>query len=167
MKRYSIFPYLCVMIFMLIIIVNASFFYLANSTAVGVITEDSYEKGLHYNEVIEQERQQIKSGIEGIIEVQKLGNDNKLIFHSNKSCDSVKAHIMRTIHNRDDLEVELIATPVRGDKNYTYEYNLGKKFFGAWLLRIKCYSGGDEHYFSRKFVLGNIYGREVAKVNRR
>jgi len=49
-------PWYFVIFFLVLFIVDGIFVYLATSTHTGVVTENAYEKGLRYNEVIERAR---------------------------------------------------------------------------------------------------------------
>ena len=55
-------PYIFVAFFAVIIAVNLVYIYLAKSTWRGVETENSYQKGLNYNEVLKQEKKQQELG---------------------------------------------------------------------------------------------------------
>ncbi len=168
MRSRSFIPYLFITIFILIIIVNAFFFYLANRTMVGVITEDAYEKGLHYNQVIEMESEQQASGFIGMINVEQH-DIMQIELLTNKKCDIVKAHMMRTINDKDDMlfELDYLERNVQNSIYNSYVHLFDKPFFGSWFLRIKCYIGEQEYYLSSKITLGGASGKAITQLDGR
>ena len=53
-----IIPWYFVMAFMVIFAVNGLFVYLATHTHTGVITENAYEKGLKFDDIVKEVREQ-------------------------------------------------------------------------------------------------------------
>ncbi len=151
MIKRSFIPITFIIIFALIIVINACFFYLAQKTAVGVVTEDSYDKGLSYNLSIEQQQSQLRNGIKGNLDIQNHPSGALVSLEINTACSSANMHLMRTVHDKDDIKAELL--PAKSGDNFRYEMLLNKNIIGLWFLRVKCYSGEQEYYFSDKFVL--------------
>jgi nitrogen fixation protein FixH len=61
-KQKSKIPYFFFAFFAVILVVNIFFIYISKKTWRGVITEDSYQKGLHYNDAIKAVNEQKKLG---------------------------------------------------------------------------------------------------------
>src|SRR5690606_3482758 len=63
-----------VMFFLVIFTVDAIFIYNAEKSWRGIVTEDSYRKGLHYNQTIESARKQAALGWKA--DINYIGPDN-------------------------------------------------------------------------------------------
>ena len=59
-KKIELIPYYFVLFFITIIILDSIFVYLAFSSHTGLVSENSYEKGLNYNDIISQKEKQDK-----------------------------------------------------------------------------------------------------------
>lgn len=55
-------PYIFLAFFAVIIVVNVCYVYISNKTWRGVVTNDSYQKGIRYNDAINQMKKQKDSG---------------------------------------------------------------------------------------------------------
>ena len=66
-------PYIFVAFFAVIFLVNAAFIYFSNKTWRGIVTEDSYQKGLHYNDTLKQVETQKNLGWKTAIKYKNLG----------------------------------------------------------------------------------------------
>ncbi len=60
--KQSKIPYIFLAFFGIVIVVNLAYIYVAKKTWRGVVTENSYKKGLDYNEVLKAEEEQKKLG---------------------------------------------------------------------------------------------------------
>lgn len=125
-----------------ILSVNLIFWYLANKTFSGVITDDAYQKGLHYNGVIEEERLQ-NANIKGSI-FQQRNNHKQINFHSSKNCDKVDFTLFSTTQSNVDFSTTMIASTSE------YRWDLPEDITGPWLVRVRCYVDGEKYYFSKK-----------------
>ncbi|MBP7709681.1 MAG: FixH family protein [Rickettsiales bacterium] len=61
-EKKSKIPYIFVAFFAVIFLVNFGYIYIAKKTWSGLVTTDSYKKGLNYNDTLKQEEQQKKLG---------------------------------------------------------------------------------------------------------
>lgn len=136
-------PLLITAFFTLIIVMNLIFWYVAESTFPGSVTADSYGKGLQYNEVILEERRQ--KGITGEISYKYLNNNLLLTFKSNAKCKHAIANMMRTVHDQEDITINL---------EYNHDQHsaiLDKNMVGLWFVRIKCLADKENlYYFASK-----------------
>ena len=69
-------PYFFFIFFAVIFAVNIFYIYLSNKTWRGTVTDDSYHKGLHYDEVIERAKKQKELGWDLRITYKNLKNKN-------------------------------------------------------------------------------------------
>ena len=111
-KKIQLIPYYFVLFFIFIIILDSIFVYLAFSSHTGLVSENSYEKGLNYNDIISQKEKQDKLNW---ITVTKIENKN-LIFQI-KSEDNIdfsnaeiKAKFSSPLNDKNDFEKILILT---------------------------------------------------------
>lgn len=132
---------------MLVLMVNIAFIYLASRTFLGSVTDDSYNKGLKYNEVIYQQVSQNKA-VQGSIEY--MQEDRGLIlFNCSKSCDNSTFYFFSSTGVDEDFEVNF---PYSSN---LYSIKLKNDMKGPWLIRVKCYIEENEYYFSKKVNLYN------------
>lgn len=131
----------------LVLMVNIAFIYLANKTFLGGITPDSYNKGLKYNDVISQQALQNKV-LQGSIE-HVSDHENMISFHCSKSCDSNSFSFFSATGVVKDFDVDFPYS------SHFYSIKLKNDIKGPWLIRVKCYIGKNEYYFSKKVNLYN------------
>lgn len=127
--KYILFAFLA--FFGVIFIVNGIFITTALKTHRGVVTDQAYEKGIHFNQTLSEAKNQPafqdKVSFENNLLRWTLLNENgEPITKAN-----VKAQIFRPIQEGHDFEVELV------DKgNGIYEAVLDLPFKGLWEARL-------------------------------
>ncbi len=77
-RKPSKIPYIFVVFFAVIIAVNFFYIYLSNKTWRGVVTDNSYQKGLHYNDTLQQVEDQKKLGWRIDLKLKKFGTEEGL-----------------------------------------------------------------------------------------
>ncbi|MDX2202255.1 MAG: FixH family protein [Hyphomicrobiaceae bacterium] len=137
--------------FGVIFLVNGSMIYKAIATNGGLVANEPYRKGLHYNERIaafeRQERLGWSDGVtlarSGALEVAIAGDDGKPVAGL-----AVRAVLGRPATNREDRQLAL-AEVAPG----TYAVSAGELEAGAWLLSLQAFSGeakGEPVYRARR-----------------
>lgn len=126
--------------FMVVFVVNMVFVYMATKTHTGVVTENAYEKGLDYNEIIELADTQ--ENLEGEI---LLENDN-IVFKSNLVEADVNAHISRPTRDGLDYEIKLAGT------NGVFTAKANFPMQGQWKITIVA-KWEDKQYQQSKTVI--------------
>lgn len=119
--------------FGLIILVNSVFIYNALDTHPGVITQNPYEKGLKYNEMLEKARSQpqIQSEINyqnGILSWTLRDESATYIENAH-----ITVKLIRPIKDGDDIETVM---DYKGDG--LYEVALDLPFEGKWNAHLKA-----------------------------
>lgn len=125
--------------------VNLLFIYFAQNTFSGDITNDAYRKGLDYNQVIDAQLAQhgeLKAVLNLVIDE---NGDYIITFDSSKTCDSIDFKFFSTTDSKKDFSKHFSIPQKK------YELKLENDVKGPWLIRIKCYIGESEYYFSKKF----------------
>lgn len=138
-------PLLITTFFTLIIVMNLIFWYVAEKTFPGSVTSDSYGKGLQYDKVIAEEKIQKNHNINGEISYKYLNNNLFLTFKSNAKCQRVIANMMRTVHDQEDIIINL------EHDNDQHSALLADNMLGLWFVRIKCLADKENlYYFASK-----------------
>ena len=78
-KTSSKIPYIFIVFFAVILLVNIAYIYISNKTWRGIATENSYKKGLEYNQIIAANKKQKLLGWKIKIKFENLGNNSGLI----------------------------------------------------------------------------------------
>lgn len=137
--------YIIAAIIFVIITVNITFIYAANKTFSGAVTNDAYNKGLKYNKVVLADAAQ-KNVVSGSLQlIEGKDGHNVLVFEGSTLFDSATIYFFSTTNSKSDFSIDM---PYES-KNYLIKLNNDVK--GPWLVRIKCYIGETEYYFSEKF----------------
>ena len=136
-----------VVFFGVIFAVNAFFIYTATKTNTGVITEHSYKKGLAYNELLEQAKEQpsLKDNASfknNILSWKLIDSNGREISNAN-----VTAHIVRPIQDGYDFDVIL-----SNKGNGLYETILDLPFKGLWTAKLESQWNKKTYKTTYKFI---------------
>lgn len=137
--------------FGVVFVVNGSMIYKAIGTNAGLVANEPYRKGLHYNERIaaaeRQEQLHWSDGValarSGDLEISIGGKDGKPV-----SGLVLKAVVGRPATNREDKPLQLKETAPG-----TYVASAGELEAGAWLLSFEAFEdakGGEPVYRGRR-----------------
>lgn len=132
--------------FGLIFGVNAVFLYSALSTHTGVVSNEPYRKGLHYNERIEADRQQIERGWQGEIAFGPAGDTVAVTLLDRNgrplSGLGLSARVGRPSTSDHDIRLEMKETAPGH-----YGAKLAKLEAGNWLIDVEArelHAKGDD-----------------------
>ena len=78
-NKKSKIPYFFLAFFAVFICVDSIYIYLANKSWTGVAIKDSYQKGLDYNNTLNQAKEQQKLGWKAEIKLNSLGNKKAIL----------------------------------------------------------------------------------------
>ncbi len=136
-----------ILFFGVIVVVNAIFAYMAISTQTGVVTKNSYEKGLAYNELLEKAKLQPKLS-------QKLSyNDGVLRWALADEGGAplvdavVNAKIIRPVQDGYDFNIEL-----NHNGGGIYEAELSLPLKGLWEARLSSKWNNKQYQATQKFI---------------
>lgn len=140
LNGYSVFIWFLAF-FAVIILVNGVFIYTALGTHTGVVTERPYEKGLAYNEILaeakDQPHMQSKAAFDDGVLSWRLHDEN------GKAVDGAQAiaKIIRPVQDGNDFEITL---QPQGGGLYTADMNLPMK--GKWIAKLSAQWNNDKNY---------------------
>ncbi len=147
-------PYLFFVFFAVIFAVDAYQIYLSKKTWRGIVTEDSYHKGLHYNDVIDEAKKQQELGWKMQISYKNLGNKSGnleiFLFDKNgvKISDAVVVvELRRPTQDGIDFKQEI---KFGGD---SYKAKIDFPLAGQWDFRINASKLSDTFRESKRYVV--------------
>lgn len=133
--------------FGVIIAVNSFFLYSAITTQTGVVTDDAYKKGLAYNDVLTQAKEQPNlkdkpSFEDRILRWTLINGQGKTINNAD-----VTAHIIRPIQDGHDFNIKL-----KNKGNGVYEATLDLPFKGLWMAQLESKWNKQTYKTTYKFI---------------
>ncbi|MCB1531960.1 MAG: FixH family protein [Alphaproteobacteria bacterium] len=140
-------PWYFVIFFAVIAILDGTFVYMAVSTQTGVVTEQPYEKGLAYNDVLEQAKTQPqitqKPRYEnGLLRWQLADQDGRAITNA-----QVTARITRPVQEGYDFDITL--DHVGGG---VYQAKLNAPLPGLWMAKLSSQWDNTQYQTRYEFV---------------
>lgn len=147
-------PYFFFVFFAVIFAVDFFYIYLAKKNWRGLATEDAYQKGLHYNNVIANANKQKELGWEMKISYKNLQNKSGeleiFLFDKNNqkiSDVSVVVNFKRPIQEGKDFSRELKFFGT------SYKTKIDFPFAGQWDFIISASKGSDNYQETKRYVV--------------
>lgn len=147
-------PWYFVMFFVVLVVLDLILCYIAISTGTGVVTDNSYKKGLEYGKVIEAIDKQNLSGISGDISFSSgKANGGTLAFALQDAGGNymknaqVTAKIIRPTQDGYDFDVTLNAE----DNGYSASVQFPKA--GQWRIAVTANLDGNRYYYAKRIVV--------------
>lgn len=143
-------PWLIVLFFVVISLVLGSFCYIAQKTHTGVVTEQAYEKGLRYNDVIEQSSLQEQTGYRAVIN----HGSNKITFiltdagGKNIESNGVSLWLFRPVQAGMDYHMTMVR-----DEQGRYVADITSVEKGLWEIRIHAQTPKGPYQATKRVVL--------------
>ena len=149
-------PWYFVAFFIGLTILNAFFLYIATSTHTGVVTENSYEKGLNYNDTIAAYESQQALDFDGAIVFHDEGVLRFALHDAKASAldiSMVTAYVSRPTQAGYDFSVVLprVESVTKADAGM-YETKIDFPLKGQWDVRITAEWHG-QHFQKHKRIL--------------
>lgn len=147
-------PYIFFAFFAVIFAVDFTFMYLANTTWRGLATENSYEKGLQYNQTLAEEKKQEALGWKMGISFTNFSNK------SGKLLVNLQDRNIRTIPNAKIAVT--ITRPVQDGYDFTqslefiggiYEAKIDFPLKGQWDFLVHVEKDGDIFKQTKRFIV--------------
>jgi len=149
------YPYIFVAGFMLVLLVNLTMAYFANSTFSGLATENPYEKGLAYNKTLAAARHQEELGWQIDTKVEPGPDHGAAITVSYRSRDgkpltdlTVTAELVRPTAKGQDRQI-VLASIAPG----TYATQQQLPLSGVWDLAIAAKGAEGSYQLSRRILV--------------
>ncbi|UFZ02718.1 FixH family protein [Bradyrhizobium ontarionense] len=142
-------PALIVVVFLGLAGLEARFIFLAVSTFPGVVTEQPYEHGLHYNDVLVAEAAQkargwtVRTSYAG-----SAGAENILLVSvRDKAGAPVTAALVQVVATQVTRHTQAIVTDLKETSPGNYDAQLRLPLGGRWMLRVVVRKGDaiDRH----------------------
>lgn len=141
--KYILFAFLA--FFGIIFSVDAFFIYKAITTQTGVVSERAYEKGLHYNQILQEAEKQPLIEDKVIFENGVLGWDLRNLEDADEKSAEVTARIIRPIQEGYDFDVTL-----ENKGNNIYQAQIDLPFKGLWEAKLERKWNGKEGWQTYK-----------------
>lgn len=142
-------PWYFVLFFLVVFVVNGIFIYLALESYTGVVTDEAYEKGLAYDSLLEESREQAEMGIQHkaryeapVLRLELKDRDGHPIEGAH-----VTAKMIRPVQAGYDFEVPL--TPHGGG---VYAADIHPPLPGAWTAKMEAQWDGQVFRTTYKMV---------------
>lgn len=154
LQKKSKIPYFFFAFFFVIFAVNIFYIYLSKQSWRGVVTDDSYQKGIHYNETILQAKKQRDLEWSAKIKYQRLDEKTGLLQvklfdkNSNRIAGAnIYANLKRPTQEGFDFKVPLIFS------NNFYEAKISFPLKGQWDVEIIATKGEDIFQEVKRYVI--------------
>ncbi len=153
-SKKSKIPYFFFAFFFVIIAVNLGYIYVAKKTWRGVTTDESYQKGLNYNQILEQEKKQRELGWIIDSKASSIGEKKLRIYFNIKDSQSRPIHGAKIIITFKNPVQEGIDFSVAVDEqNQVYQADVSFPVAGQWEAITLVSYGKDETYSSKRYII--------------
>jgi len=147
-------PYFFFAFFAVVLSVNIFYIYLANKSWRGVVTDNSYQKGVQYNEAISLVKEQKALGWKVDIKYDSLGNKSgkllvKILDKNLRPITNanIRSYFKRPTQEGFDFDVPLIFS---GEK---YEAKLVFPLKGQWDFNLEITRGDDVFQEVKRYIV--------------
>jgi nitrogen fixation protein FixH len=147
-------PYFFFAFFAVIIAMNVFYIYLANKSWRGVITKDSYEKGVNYNEVLLQVKKQNEMGWKVDARYKSLNEKTGLLTVklADKNFTQIRDANIRANFKRPTQEGFDFSVPLVFVKD-SYQAKLSFPLKGQWEVELAIARGDEMFYEVKRYVI--------------
>lgn len=153
-QKKSKIPYIFFIFFGVVFSVDFFFIYLSNKTWRGIVVEDSYYKGVHYNQTLEEEKKQQELGWKMSVSFNNISKNNGVLLVNllDKNLQiiadaKISVEIKRPVQDGYDFSQELKF--VGG----IYEAKIGFPLQGQWNFLVKAQRDGDVFRETKRFII--------------
>lgn len=156
-NKKSKIPYILLVFFLVVVSVNVAFIVISKNSLPGVAIENSYNKGIKYNDTIKQKEDQQELGwdVEFVIRqagenekdivLKLLDRDKKLV----KNAD-VMVKFFRPTYDGIDFEVKF------DEESGIYRKQVEFPALGQWDFEVVAVRGDDRFFAKKRFVIHNF-----------
>lgn len=147
-------PYIFFAFFGVIISVNLVYIYVAQKTWRGTTTDESYQKGLDYNAVLEQKEKQESLGWQVELKPINMGNSTmlftlNLLDKNSFAITDADISIMFKRPTQDGFDFSVPADT----SHETYSFKVKFPLKGQWDAVIFVSRGEDKLYLSKRYIV--------------
>ncbi|WP_039458559.1 FixH family protein [Candidatus Jidaibacter acanthamoebae] len=155
--KKSIIPYLFIAFILLYVTLDSIFIYISKNSYNGIITENAYQKGLDYNQVIKENEAQKKLGWIGNLRYYLVGkNLIELDFtlfdkkYRPVKGGEVEVRIMRPVNDKYDMVVKLEEI-----SSGRYSKTVQLPLQGQWEIKLKASVKNDVFFLNRRITISD------------
>lgn len=153
-KKRSKIPYFFFAFFAVVIAVNFAYIYISKKTWRGVTTEDSYQKGLNYNETIKKVRTQEELGWKVGIHYQPTGNRKgtlvvNLLDKNSQQVMDAEVYVNLKRPTQEGFDFASAVNFVNG----VYKAEIIFPLAGQWEFEVVASKGQDVVQTVKRFVI--------------
>ncbi len=153
-NKKSFIPYIFFIFFGIIFAVDATFIYFAKKTSRGIQTQDSYKKGINYNETLEAAQKQRQLGWKTEIKYEKIGKNSailrvKLLDKNGLPIKNAKiiASFVRPTQEGYDFKQDFIP------ENNEYFARINFPLQGVWDVEIQAFKDDDIFQEVKRYIV--------------
>jgi len=153
-KKAGFIPYIFIIFFTVIFIINGFYIYISQKTWRGVATQNSYQKGLKYNETLEFVKSQKALGWNFEINFLNLGNNlaNTTVCLLDKDKTYIKnakliAKLRRPTQEGKDFEQNFIV------QNNCYYAKINFPLKGLWEVEIQAFKDDNIAQIVKRYIV--------------
>ncbi len=147
-------PYFFFAFFAVIVAVNVFYIYISQKSWRGVVTQDSYQKGINYNEVILQAKQQKKMAWKVVTKYQRLDEKNgefgvKLSDKNSAPINdaNIRANFRRPTQDGFDFNAPLVFF------NGSYRAKVSFPLKGQWDVELVISRGEEVFQEVKRYII--------------
>ncbi len=153
-SKKSKIPYFFFAFFFVIIAVNIGYIYIAKKTWRGVTTDESYQKGLGYNQILEQEKKQRELGWIIDSKASKIGDKKMLIYFNIKDSQSRPIHGAKIFVNfKNPVQEGADFSVSVSEQDQVYQTEVSFPSAGQWEAITLISYGKDETYVTKRYIV--------------
>ena len=158
-RRDNWVPWAFVAFFLVVFAVNGVFIYLATTSWVGLVTENPYERGLNYNEVLAAKAEQERLGWAHEIAFQQGGTaDDK--WHgtlstrlTDKAGLAIEGAVVKAVAERPGRYSQVFAVPLQQHGSGIYTGTVELPLPGQWHVKILAQKGASTYRAAETFFV--------------
>lgn len=126
-----------VLFFATIFAVNGTFFYLAMDSWPGLVTENPYESGLEYNQVLDSAERQSQLGWQSTLDVTELDNAHHIAVTVRDDTDNPIAGLqIQVVFRRPVNDVENLSIILSEKADGKYSSGVSLPSLGRWYVDL-------------------------------
>ncbi len=145
-------PWYFVLFFVVLALLDGTFVYLAVSSHTGVVTEQAYEKGLAYNDLLQRAEEQAQTALKQKVLYSQENGILRWTLHDKNGAPLeqavVTAHIIRPVQDGYDFDIVLLH---KGEG--VYEVPVKTPLIGQWVAKLEAQWDTHRYQITHQFVV--------------
>ena len=156
-NKKSKIPYILLLFFVIVVVVNVGYIIISKDSLPGVATDNSYNKGIKYNQTIAQKEAQEKLGWNVEINIKQSSKNSKNITiyirdPKGHLIDNAKVAVKFFRPTYEGIDFEKKFDEING----SYQQEITFPALGQWDFEISAIKGSDSFFVKKRFVIHNF-----------